>query len=463
MIRRSKVLVVDDDEDTLEVVTSTLLREDYAIEPFSSPVLALQRLQQESYDTLLVDYQMPEINGLEFIRKARIHDKDVPIILFTAHATISHAVEAIKEGAYHYLIKPLNYDELKLVLKNSIALHLLRASHKRLELELQKTYSFHSLVGRSKAMKSVFHQIEVVSRTDTPVFIQGEKGTGKETIAKTVHYNSRRKTAPFVSMDCSSVAPMFAERELFGSEAETHDGAPKVKYGKIESAEGGTLFIDEVQNLSLPLQESFYRFLNESKFTRVGGHEKIKSDVRVIAATSQGLESAVEQKTFHKELFNALKTVTLAVPPLRERREDIPLLAEHLLKLYSQKHQKEACCFSPSVYTRLLSYDFPENVTELDRLIERACIVSHSSCVEVEDIPGLLRENDGVLDEEPLSAFQMEKQKVVENFERDYFISLLNATKGKIGEAAKISGLAERNIYEKMKKYGMKKEDFKAD
>lgn len=429
----TKILVVDDEEDTLKVIASNLAREGYAVDTFSSPAHAMQRLHEETYDTILLDYQMPEMNGIEFLKKVKSFNKDVPVILITGYATIPRAVEAMTEGAYHYLTKPLNYDELKIVLRNSVTLHILRNSHKRLEQELQKTYSFYNLIGKSKVMKKIFYQIKAASKTDSWVLIQGEKGTGKETIAKTIHNGSKRKDFPFVSFDCSLLPQTLLDEELIE---------------KTKNADKGSLFLEEVQCLPADLQVKFFHVLEGKEF-----------NARVLSGTTEDLQQAVNDRTFHKELFQKLNVFPIMVPPLRERKEDIPLLASHFLKEYSKTHQKDIRSFSPTVYAKLLSYDFPENVGELERLVERACVVCQCECIELEEIPGLLLEEE--MEEESLTPFLKEKQKTVENFEREYLVTLLTATKGKISEAAKVSGLAERNIYEKLKRYGLKKEEFK--
>ncbi len=462
MTQSVRILVVDDDSDALTVISSILLTEGYRVDTLTSPLQALQHLKEEAYDTILVDYQMPEMSGLEFIHRAQALTKDVPLILFTAYGAIPHAVEAVKEGAYHYLTKPLNYDELKVVLRNSVAFHLLRESHKKLEQELQRTYRFHELVGQSRAMKKIFQQIELLSRLDAPVLILGEKGTRKEAVAKAIHENSNRKDAPFVSLECASVASAAIENVLFGLEEKGPNGALRVQQGKLESAEGGTLFVHGIGNFPLKLQGKLLSFLQEKKFMRAGGQEKVKSNVRIVTASDGELESAVEKKTLDKTLYHCLKGHIIYIPPLRERREDIPILAERFLKEASEKYQKNIRGFSSSVYARLLSHHFSENVAELEVLIERACIVCQSPTIGLEDMPELLQENESD-DEEVLSSFFKEKMKLVGNFEREYFTSLLTKTAGRIGEAAKISGMAERNIYEKLKKYGLKKEDFKGD
>lgn len=458
-----KVLVVDDEEDTLKVIASNLSLDGYFVDTFTSPVYALKRFQEKDYDTVLVDYQMPEMDGFEFLQKARAINRDVPVILFTAHATISRAVEAMKEGAVDYLVKPLNYDELKIVLRNSITVHLLRKSSERLLQDIQKKHGFQNLLGISKVMKKIFTQIEIASKTNGAVLLLGEKGTGKETIAKAIHYSSlERKLFPFVSMDCSCVTQPFVDAELFGCENRQKEENPGIQEGRLSRAEGGTLFLTEIHALPLLSQLKLLQFLEDKTFSRVNGSETLTADVRIIAATGMELLKAVSEKTFHEELYYKLNVLSIVVPPLRERREEIPSLVGYFLKMYASKHSREACCLSPAAYAKLLLYNFPGNIAELESLIERACIVSQSSCIDLEDLPQIFQEKRETDSEgDFLSPFSKEKKKVVENFERDYLLSLLTATRGKIGEASKISGIAERNLHEKLKKYGLHKEDFK--
>lgn len=458
---RIKILVLDDDEDTLKVISDNLSNEGYTIDTFSSPVFALEQIQRKTYDTLLVDYQMPEMNGLEFLEKARSVNRDVPVIIFTAHGSIPQSVDAMKQGAYHYLAKPLNYDELKIVLKNSITLHLLKESHEKLQHELQKIYGTYHFIGKSKVMRKIFYQMEMASKSDAAVLIQGEAGTGKLTIAKIIHYNSRRKDALFVSVDCRAFPETFLSCELFGCDEHTLPVCRGKEYGQIHAAEGGTLFIDEIEYLPPRLQVKLLEFFREKESQNQEGKEAAQGNVRMMASATKSLKRAAEEKAFHEELFYCLNVFPIVVPPLRERREDILLLAQHFLSVYSQKYKKNILSFSPQAYARLISYDFPGNVRELEHIVERACVVCESSSIEVQDLTDFPEENGGI-SVDTLSSFSSEKKKILDNFERDYLVSLLTSTKGRIGEAAKVSGLAERNIYQKLKRYGLKKEDFKA-
>ncbi len=401
------------------------------------------------------------MDGLEFLKAIKASDADVPVILFTAYATLSHAVEAMKCGAYHYFSKPLNYEELKIVLKNSIMFHRLKKSHQRLEQEVYKTYNFHNVIGKSKLMKKVVRQIEALSRLNAGVLIQGEKGTGKELVAKTIHYNSRRKEAPFIVVDCSAIEESCLQKELFG-ENQDADKTITMNKGRMKEAKGGTLFIKEIHFLPLHVQAMLFSFLIEKKSLVPEDGENVKADVRVIVSTSAELEDEVKEGKFHRALFEMLKSFPVIVPPLRDRHEDIPILAEHFIKMYARQYRKDISCFSSSVYSRMLSHEYRENVSELERLVERACIACQSQCVGLEDVPELLRDNeDEGLAEGESSSFSKEKQKVIEQFEREYFASLLEKTHGRISKASKVSGLAERNIYEKLKRYGLRKEDFK--
>jgi two-component system response regulator AtoC len=421
----------------------------------------LKKLEENGYDLIVLDYLMPKMDGMQFLQAARERRISVPVLMITAYASVKMAVEAMKLGAYNYLTKPLNYDELKLLVRQALEKRLAEKRLARLQQELNERYGFHALVGKNHLMRRIYQTIEAIASTDVTVLIHGETGTGKELIAKAIHYNSRRRDAGFLPVSCAALAESLLETELFGHEKGAFTGATRRRIGRFESASGGTFFLDEVSEIPLGIQVKLLRVLEERVIERVGGNERIPVDIRIIAATSKDLKGMMEQGQFREDLYYRLNVMPLTVPPLRERKDDIPLLAEHLLVVYREKWKKDVRTISPVLMGYLFAHDWPGNVRELEHWIERAVVLAHGDVLEMDHLEALAIDSGITVDNGVTKGFLASKQQMVESFERDYFRRLLTEAKGSVGLAARLSGLNERNIYEKMRKYGLRKEDFR--
>jgi len=458
---QQRLLVIDDEPGSLKVIAANLRQDGYAVEASLDSGEGLRKLEEDGYDLIVLDYLMPKMDGMEFLRAARERRISVPVIMITAYASVKMAVEAMKLGAYNYLTKPLNYDELKLLVRQALEMRLAEKRLARLQQELNERYGFHALVGKNHLMRRIYHTIEAIAPTDVTVLIHGETGTGKELIAKAIHYNSPRRDAGLLPVSCAALAESLLETELFGHEKGAFTGAVRRRIGRFESASGGTFFLDEVSEIPLAIQVKLLRVLEERVIERVGGNERIPVNVRIIAATSKDLKAMVELGKFREDLYYRLDVMPLTVPPLRERKDDIPLLVEHFLAVYREKWKKDIRTISPALMGYLFAHEWPGNVRELEHWIERAVVLARGDVLEMDDLEAFAAEPGTTVDARATDGFLAAKQQVIESFERDYFRRLLTEVKGSVGLAARLSGLNERNLYEKMRKYGLRKEDFR--
>jgi DNA-binding NtrC family response regulator len=467
---KGSLLIVDDEPDILLVMSANLKREGYEVETAADGVEALRRLEGRDFDAVIVDHQMPCLTGMEFLERLRSgrlpgpDRNDIPVIVVTAYGTIEMAVKAMRDGAYSYLTKPLQYEDLSLQVKNAVERRKLSREVENLRHEVKERYQFGNILGRNPQMQEVFHLIRTVAETDATVLIHGESGTGKELIARAIHYNSRRKDQPFVVVSCSALPETLLESELFGHEKGAFTGAIRQRIGRFEMADGGTVFLDEIGEMSMPVQLKLLRVLQEREFERVGGNHTVKVDVRVIAATHKDLHRAMSERLFREDLFYRLNVVPLKLPPLRERLDDVPLLAAHFLKKYSEKNQKQITSLSSEALSALVRYSYPGNVRELENIIERAVIMEKGDALSRID---LRRAGAGGRFDAPFWAgsdplpFRKTKIEVVERFEKEYFSQLLRMFSGNMSRAARHAGINIKNLHEKMARYGLKKEDFK--
>ncbi|HEX9022170.1 MAG TPA: sigma-54 dependent transcriptional regulator [Nitrospirota bacterium] len=466
---KGSLLIVDDEPDILLVMSANLRKEGYEVETAEDGVEALKKLGSRDYDAVIADHQMPRLTGMEFLDRLRSGlqagpGTDIPVILVTAYGTIEMAVKAMKDGAYSYLTKPIQYEDLSLQVKNAVERRRLSREVENLRHEVEERYQFGNILGRNPQMQELFQLIRTVAETDATVMIQGESGTGKELIARAIHYNSRRKDRPFVVVSCSALPETLLESELFGHERGAFTGAIRQRIGRFEMADGGTVFLDEIGEMSMPVQIKLLRVLQEREVERVGGDHAVKVDVRVIAATHKDLHRAMSERLFREDLFYRLNVVPVKLPPLRERPDDVPLLAAHFLRKYSEKNRKQISSISPQALSALLRYSYPGNVRELENIIERAVIMEKSDTIGRIDLkrmgtPGAFdapnrREGD-------IRQFRKMKTEVVERFEREYFSQLLRLYRGNMSKAAQHAGINIKNLHEKMARYGLKKEAFK--
>ncbi|MDZ7267516.1 MAG: sigma-54 dependent transcriptional regulator [candidate division KSB1 bacterium] len=458
------ILVIDDEPATLKVMEANLRREGYAVCLAADGQAGLAQLTSQPFDVVIADYMMPNLDGITLLEKMRATGLEVPVIIITAYGSIEHAVKAMQLGAANYLSKPINYDELMLVLRKTLEQSQLKREVERLRQEVAARYSFSNLVGKSAAMQRIYDLVTDVAGTDATVLIQGETGTGKELIAKAIHYNSGRQEKPFVGVSCAALPETLLESELFGHEKGAFTGALKTRIGRFEQADGGTIFLDEIGDIALATQAKLLRVLQERAFERIGGNDTVRVDVRVISATNKDLRKAIQQNTFREDLFYRLNVVLITVPPLRDRLEDLPLLAFHFLQMYASRFNKTLNNIEPAAIQLLAQQRWPGNVRELENVIERGVILEKSETLTRETIARCLLPGEQgsfhffIYENMP---FRTAKQDLLDRFEREYISRLLDKHKGNITNAAREAELDYKNFFEKMKRHGLSKWDFK--
>jgi two-component system response regulator AtoC len=454
------VLVVDDDPGTRKVARANLGLEGFEVLLASSGAEALARLAEADPLALVTDLKMPDLDGISLMAQVHAARPWLPVVLVTAHATVETAVEALRRGAVHYLTKPVRWDELALVLRHAVAQERARRDLTRLRGELEKVSGFEELVGDSPAMREVFRLVAQVAEADATVLLRGETGTGKELVARALHRRSPRRERPFVAVNCTAVPRDLMESEFFGHEKGAFTGAVARRLGRFEQADGGTLFLDEVGDLDLAIQAKLLRVLQERELTRVGGQKAEKVDVRIVAATNRDLEAGVKEGRFRDDLYYRLNVIPLRLPPLRERPGDLPALLDHFLRSFAERYGRDVPPPPPEVLATARAYPWPGNVRELRNLCERAALMGWDAVAPLlghaaAPGPSLAAPADWAL---PLLDA---RARLVERFEREYLTRLLRDHKGKVGEVARAAGIAERNLYEKLKAYGLSRDDYR--
>jgi DNA-binding NtrC family response regulator len=382
-----RLLIVEDDRNTLSGLVEILEEEGYEVTGVDGGKKALQVLERERFDILLTDLKMPEIDGMHLYEKSQPLAPEMKTIVMTAYSSIKEAVEAMKRGVYEYLTKPLNLDELLVILRKAVDEQNLRRENEELKDRLQSSYRFESIIGKSEAMQQVFKTIDKVAKSQATILIRGESGTGKELVARAIHYNSPRAKGPMVEISCAAFPETLLESELFGYEKGAFTGANGRKKGRFELAHGGTIFLDEIGDISASVQTKLLRALQEKEISRLGSTESIKVDVRVITATNRDLEQALAAGQFREDLYYRLNVIPIFLPPLRERREDIPLLIDHFIKRYSKINNKPVRGISDEALSACQNYDWPGNVRELENAIENAVVLGEGSVVLPEHLP----------------------------------------------------------------------------
>ena len=436
-----RVLVVDDEPKICFLLKGTLEDENTSVDTTSSPTEALTLAEKFQYDIILTDLRMAPFDGIEFIRRLRGKEITTPVIVMTAYASVQTAVEAMKKGAYDYIIKPFDIEELKLLISRAVKEKRLERENKLLK---QRVLSEDKIIGESAAIRRVLSDIEKVAPTDASVLVIGESGVGKELVAKRIHNLSHRRDGPFVPINCAAITETLLESELFGYEKGAFTGANSRKIGYLEAANGGTVFLDEIGDIPLTVQVKLLRIIQEKKLVRVGGITPIDIDVRFISATNKNLEKLIDEGSFREDLYFRIAVFPIRVPPLRERREDIPLLIKHFLSQRGESEDK----LSPEVMKKLVSYHWRGNIRELMNVLERALILSGDGKITLEHIPEDIRENKskGIL---PLSLEDIEKKHILE---------VLEKTNGNKSEAARLLGITRRRLYSIMERLGIGKE-----
>ncbi len=469
-----RVLVVEDDVAIQDVLDTFLEGKNFDVTLARNGEMALGLLQAEKFDLILTDLVLPGKGGMDVLKAATASHPPIPVIVMTGFGTVQTAVEAMKIGAYDYLTKPFNFDELQIVLDKALAVSKLRKENALLKMQLKKKYDFKGIVGDSPSMQAVYGMIEKIADTDSTVLITGESGTGKELIARTIHYNnSRRAEGPFVALNCGAIPKGLLASELFGHEKGAFTGAVSSRPGRFELARGGTLFLDEVGELDPALQVKLLRVLQEHEFQRVGGVKTIKTDVRILAATNADLEKAIKSGAFRDDLFYRLNVIPLHVPPLRSRPQDIALLAEYFTREFSSTRKKGQLVFSADAMDCLMKYQWPGNVRELENLIERLSLLVGDRVVEVSDLPEQMQvlsspakgpsanaapQGDAVKRFADIEFREdgIDLNEMIGGIERGLIHKALELAEGVRSEAARLLGLNRTTLLEKMKKMGIK-------
>jgi two-component system NtrC family response regulator len=445
-----RILLVDDDESLLRILEHQLLKEGYTVTPCVDGSQALNEFEQGQYDVVVSDIQMPGLSGLDLLRVVKEKSEETVVILITAYGTIRDAVEAVRMGAADYLTKPFEKEELQLVIARSLKTKDLERENVELRSQLTERFSFDGMIGRSAKLDEVFRLVSKVAPRDTTVLILGESGTGKELLARAIHYASERKSKPFVTVNCSAIPENLVESELFGHVRGAFTGAIRDKKGKFEAADGGTIFLDEIGDLRLELQGKLLRVLQEMEFERVGGNQTLKVDVRVIAATNKDPGEAVARGEFREDLYYRLSVVPVVVPPLRERRDDIPLLVDHFLKKFSKEKRVG---ISQQALETLTRYDWPGNVRELENVIERAVVLSEGGRIEKDELPDFVNTDQTRV----ASSRALERDPSLEEIEREAIVSALDRTGWNQTQAARLLKIPRHVLIYRMKKMGIQK------
>lgn len=451
MNTNKKVLIVDDDAATLEVLSMALEGWGYEGIQARDGDEALKKLEKNRLGIVVTDVVMPKLSGLELLQRIKHLNAAAKVVLMTAEGTIDIAVEAMKRGAVDFLTKPIDFKKLKVLLESLQAEEAEVQEANDLDRLLKTEGSFHGIVGRSPAMKSVFELIQSVAAKDTAVLITGESGTGKEVVAKAVHESSSRKDGPFIAINTSAIPETLIESEIFGHERGAFTGAVERRQGCFEQAHGGTLFLDEIAEMPMPLQPKLLRVLEENTLRRLGGREAITIDVRLIAATNRRPEQAIREGKLRKDLFYRLSTVQIELPLLSDRKEDIPLLIRHFVELYSRKHKANIKSVSPRAKQVFMDYAWPGNVRELRNVVERAVIVAKSEWIEPQDLPVYMSqeiaEQENLITIKPGASFG--------DAEKEIILKTLKSASNNKAEAARILGVDVKTIRNKLKLYGM--------
>jgi len=436
------LLVVDDDPVTVDLLREVLGKEGYDVATALSGEEAIARGMDTLFDIVITDVRMGDKDGMEVLRSFKKGAPETTVIMITAFGSIETAIEAIRQGAFDYISKPFKLDEIKFTIRRALEQRRLVQENRFYRQELLDKYQFKNVIGRTPQMFEVYKTIAKVADTKSTVLLYGERGTGKELIARSIHYNSHRNERPFIPVDCASLTETLIESELFGHVRGAFTGAVSTKRGLFEEADGGTVFLDEISNLSLAVQTKLLRFLQEHEIKRVGGTESIKVDVRVIAATNQLLEPLVKNGRFREDLFDRLNVVSIALPSLRERKEDIPLLATHFLQRFSEENHKNISHISPEALEILTRYSWPGNVRELEHTIERAVILSIHPIILPEDLPGKIFE-----EVKGTALMLLGKPLSLKEVERQYVLKVLEEVKGNKKKASEILGIDRTTLY----------------
>ncbi len=450
MSRKPVILIVEDEKNTREGLQRAL-RRSYDVLMADSGKQALDLMRGNTVDVLLSDLRMPGMDGMELIRKTRALDPKPICILLTAYGSIETAVEAMKSGADDFLTKPVNLDQLDIVLQRTISSRRLEQENRNLRIQLDRKYGLENLIGAAQVMESVYEMIRQVAPTRATVLVQGESGTGKELVAHAIHNLSARAQGPFIPVHCAALPRELLESELFGHEKGAFTGASERRLGRFELAEGGTLFLDEISDVDPAIQVKLLRVLEERRFERIGGQQTLDADIRLIAATNRDLEAMVNEGRFRQDLFYRLNVVHIILPPLRERPDDIPLLIKHFVKEFSTENNKVIDDVTPEVFSALMAYNWPGNVRELKNVVERMIVLSRTGKLTARDLPPAVRPDTGA--RQQVSGIRT--NATIREANGQMIAAALKAADGNRTRAAKQLGISRRTLHRKLHEFGL--------
>ena len=464
-MKKPRILIAEDNDLSRANLSELLTMSGYDVMAVENGRKAMDALVEEKYDLLITDLKMPQADGLELLKFSKEMNPDQVVVVITGYGTVNTAVDAMKLGAFDYIVKPLKDDLVKLTVSRSLSYVQLKEENLTLKGHLREKYDFGKMIGYSDCMKNIFETIEKVSASDSTILIGGESGTGKELVARAIHYNSDRKNQPLVPVNCGAIPEELLESELFGHEKGAFTGAIRTRIGRFELAQGGTIFLDEIGDMSPALQVKMLRVIQEKEFERIGGIKTIRADVRIIAASNQNLEKAVVEKKFREDLFYRINVIPIYLPPLRDRGPDIAILANHFLSKFSKLKKKHLSRFSPEVLRYFMRYPWPGNVRELENLIEMFVVMKDEGEIEVADLPPKLlnqgnvpttftststSSSSGHID---LPADGLNFNDMVSQFEKDLLLQALSKTSGVKNRAAKLLNLNRTTLVEKLKRF----------
>ncbi|MGD8537976.1 MAG: sigma-54 dependent transcriptional regulator [Candidatus Aminicenantes bacterium] len=442
MGKKTKILIVDDESIVRDSLSDWLDGAGYDVDVAESAEAALPIIKKEKPKIMVADLVMPGMNGIELMNEAKKIIPTLSTVIITAHATIQSAITAIREGAFDYIEKPFCPEKVELLIEKLVEHQNLIEENIKLRQKIKDRFHFEGIIAKSPKMLKIFELIRIVAPTNATVLIMGETGTGKEVVARAVHHQSKRRSKPFIATSCAALPESLLESELFGHEKGSFTGAVERKKGKFEAADKGTLFLDEIGEINANTQVHLLRTLEDKKITRIGSNEEISVDTRVITATNKDLRHMVMQGQFREDLYYRLKVVTIHLPALKDRREDILPLAEHFLKKYAEENNKDVINLSPEVIEFMLNYSWPGNVRELENMIEHGVILSTTNAVTMAELP------------QDIIHPILEEEKTIEAVTKHHILHVLEETEGNISEAAKILGIQRMTLYNKLKKYG---------
>lgn len=446
MARKISILIVDDEESVRDSLYNWFIEDGFRVECAENAKRALTILESDQFDIILADIKMPGMDGLEMLRRIKSLKNDSIVIVMTAFATVDTAVKALKDGAYDYVTKPFDPDDLTHLIRNATRQISLAEENESLREKVISLENVEDLIGNSEAMKNVLREVESVAQTNSSVIITGESGTGKELVARAIHANSPRKFFPFVSVHCGALTESLLESELFGHEKGAFTGAMYNRKGRFEMADSGSIFLDEIATISVKMQVELLRVLESKTFMRVGGNKEISSDFRVICATNKDLKSMVEKGTFREDLYYRLNVVNIQIPPLRDRKEDIPLLVDYFIKKYCTSMNRPPVSIDPGALKRLQEFNFPGNIRELENMIERAIVVGNGKKISLKDLP---------LEKTMVTS----SAESLDDFEKAFVLQILNKYSWNISRTARALKVDRVTLYHKIKKYNLKQAD----